>query len=79
MDLQTMLNELVKIFPLVGAYLAAGTFIFVRLLGFMRAAPILSRKDIPAIVKLALALLLTIALTPLIKSTNLKNNKKYLK
>jgi len=63
-----MLNELMKIFPLIGSFLAAGTFLFVRLLGFMRAAPIFSRKDIPGIVKLALALLLTIALTPLMKS-----------
>ena len=66
MDLQSMLNEMAKLFPMFSANLAAGTFIFVRLLGFMRAAPVFSRKDIPGMVKLSLALLLTIAITPLI-------------
>ena len=66
MDLQSMLNEMAKLFPMFSANLAAGTFKFVRLLGFMRAAPVFSRKDIPGMVKLSLALLLTIAITPLI-------------
>ena len=36
--------ELMKIFPALNAYLAAGIFIFARLLGFFRMAPVFNRK-----------------------------------
>jgi len=65
--MEAVINELMKMFPLLNVYLAAGIFMFARLLGFFRFAPVLNRKEIPGMVKIALALLLTIVLTPILK------------
>ena len=62
-----ILTELMKMFPMLNAYLAAGIFIFARMLGFFRLAPIFNRKEVPGMVKIALALLMTIVLTCVIK------------
>jgi flagellar biosynthetic protein FliR len=43
----------------------AGFLIFARLLGFFRFAPIFCRKELPSLVKLAIALLITVMITPL--------------
>lgn len=61
------LAELMKIFPELNAYLAAGIFIFARLLGFFRMAPVFNRKEIPGMVKIGLVLLMTIVLTLVVK------------
>lgn len=55
--------ELAKLFPDVNAYLLSGIYVFARILGFFRMAPIFNRKEIPGMVKLALALLFTVILT----------------
>ena len=55
--------ELAKIFPNVNAYLLSGIYVFCRILGFFRMAPIFNRKEIPGMVKLALALMFTFILT----------------
>src|SRR5574344_1398426 len=62
-----MVTEITKMFPMVGIYLAAGIFVFFLIMGFIVAAPVFSRKEIPGVVKLSLALLLTISITPLAK------------
>lgn len=54
-------------FPMLNAYLAAGIFIFTRFLGFFRMAPVFNRKEIPGMVKLSLALILSIVLTCVVK------------
>ena len=54
-------------FPMLNAYLAAGIFIFARFLGFFRMAPVFNRKEIPGMVKLSLALILSIVLTCVVK------------
>ncbi len=59
--------ELMKLFPTLNAYLAAGIFIFARLLGFFRMAPVFNRKEMPGMIKIALALLMTIILTTVVK------------
>ena len=59
--------ELMKMFPLMNAYLAGGIFIFARLLGFVRFAPVFNRKEMPGMIKIALVLLLTIILTGVVK------------
>jgi flagellar biosynthetic protein FliR len=56
-----------KIFPMLNVYLAAGIFMFARLLGFMRVAPVFNRKEIPGMVKICIALLLTIVLVGVLK------------
>ena len=65
--MDNLLAELMKNFPMLNAYLAAGIFIFARILGFFRMAPVFNRKEIPGMVKLALALLFTIVLTCAVK------------
>ena len=62
-----LFNDLTKMFPMLNAYLAAGIFVFARLIGFVRMAPVFNRKEIPTIVKLSLVLLLTFVLTPMLK------------
>ena len=65
--MEQVINELMKMFPMLNAYLAAGIFIFARLLGFFRLAPVFNRKEIPGMIKLSLILLITIILTPIVK------------
>ena len=55
--------ELTKLFPHLNAFLLSGIYIFARIMGFFRMAPIFNRKEIPGIVKLALALMFTVILT----------------
>ncbi len=59
-----ILSELMKIFPQMNMYLMAGTLIFARLLGFFRMAPIFNRKDIPALVKIPLAIIISVFMLP---------------
>ena len=61
--MEHIIEELMKMFPMLNAYLAAGIFIFARMLGFFRLAPVFNRKEIPGMVKLGLVLLITIVLT----------------
>ena len=49
-----------KYFPEFNASIAAGIAVFSRMLGFIYIAPIVSRKEIPAIVKLPFCFLMTI-------------------
>ena len=59
--------ELSHTFPLFAVYLTTGFVIFARVMGFFRLAPVLNRKEIPGLVKLSLALMLTIAFIALRK------------
>ncbi|MCM1264661.1 MAG: flagellar biosynthetic protein FliR [Candidatus Gastranaerophilales bacterium] len=59
---QDVVIQLGKMFPLFAVYLTTGFIVFARIMGFVRLAPILNRKEIPSLVKLSLALLLTIIL-----------------
>ena len=54
-------------FPEFAKWFSAGFIVFARLIGFIRFAPVFNRKEIAGIVKLALAFLLTIIITPLVK------------
>lgn len=65
--MENLFSELMKMFPMLNAYLAAGIFIFARMLGFFRFAPVFNRKEIPGMVKIALALLMTVVLTCVVK------------
>ena len=65
--MEQLITELMKNFPMLNAYLAAGIFIFARILGFFRMAPVFNRKEIPGMVKLALELLFTVTLTCIVK------------
>jgi len=65
--MEHLMTELMNTFPLLNAYLGAGIFVFARILGFFRLAPVFNRKEIPGMVKISLALLITIILTCMIK------------
>ena len=57
--LDTIINTFPKYFPEFNSALGVGIFIFARILGFMRFAPVLNRKEIIGMVKLSFALILT--------------------
>ncbi len=65
--MEQMIAEIIKFFPQINGYLAAFFFVFARLLGFMRFAPVFNRKEIPGLVKLGLAFVVTIIFTSIIK------------
>ena len=69
--MEPILAELAKIFPQLNVALAAGIYIFARMLGFFRYAPVFNRKEIPTLVKLSLALLMTIIMTMLLAPSTL--------
>ena len=62
-----ILNEIMKLFPQLNAYFMTGFLIFARLLGFFRFAPVFCRKEIPALVKIPMAILVTFIFVPLMK------------
>lgn len=61
-----ILAEIMKLFPNINMYLMAGGLIFARLLGFFRFAPVFCRKELPGMLKLSMALILTVMIVPLI-------------
>lgn len=65
--MDTVITQFAKLFPAFDSALAAGLIVFARMLGFILLAPIFSRKDIPSIVKIGFAFLLTITLTTVLK------------
>lgn len=67
------LNEIMKMFPQLNAYFMTGFLILVRLLGFFRFAPVFCRKEIPGLVKIPMALLVTVVIVPLMKPLDVIN------
>lgn len=61
--IETILQTFPKYFPEINTALGGGILIFARILGFIRFAPVMNRKEIPTVVKLSFALILTIILT----------------
>ena len=67
--MEQMLIDLAKMFPAFNAALGAGIIVFARFLGFILMAPVFNRKEVPNLIKLSLAFLLTITLTPVLHPT----------
>ena len=65
-----IVNQISILFPDFARWFSAGFIVFARLLGFIRFAPVFNRKEIAGIVKLALAFLLTVIITPMLKPVN---------
>ena len=61
-----MIRQIAILFPDFERYFAAGFMVFARFLGFIRFAPVLNRKEINTTVKISLALLLTMIMTPIL-------------
>lgn len=62
--MDTFYTALIQMFPKINTYLMAGALVFARMIGFFRFCPIFNRKDIPALVKIPLALIVTIFIVP---------------
>lgn len=67
--MDTIISELTKLFPELNASFSVATLIFVRMLGFVSQAPVLSRKEVPALIKIPFVLILTISLSSIIIPT----------
>lgn len=65
--MDNFLISLNTIFPMVTAQMTAGFLVFARLIGFIRFAPVLNRKEINIYVKLSLAFILTILIVGILK------------
>lgn len=65
MDL--FLAQFAKLFPELNLALGAGIMVFSRLLGLMQFAPPFNRKEVPSLVRLSMALIITVIVTMLIK------------
>ena len=51
--IDAVLQSFPKYFPEINNALGAGIFIFARVLGFVRFAPVLNRKEIPGMIKIS--------------------------
>lgn len=65
--MDTILSNFAQLFPVLDAALAAGIIVLARMLGFIMLAPVFNRKEIPVVVKMGFAFLLTITLTIVLK------------
>ncbi len=65
--MELILSQFAKLFPAFNTAIAAGIIVFARMMGFIRFCPVFNRKEIPTLVKIALALLLTIMMTIVLK------------
>ena len=65
--MDTIYAELMKLFPTMNTALASGIYVFARVMGFFRLAPVFNKKEIPGMVKICLALLFTFLVTPFLK------------
>ena len=69
--MDTIYVELMKMFPHLNASLAAGIYVFARLIGFFRFAPVFNKREIPGMIKICLALLFTVIMTPFLSPATL--------
>ena len=62
--MEDLYTAIMQMFPKVNTYIMAGSLVFARMLGFFRFCPIFNRKDIPSLVKIPLALIVTSFILP---------------
>lgn len=58
--MEPFLLQLNSLIPGFTAHMSGGLIIFARMMGFVRFAPVLNRKEIPSVVKIGLAFLLSV-------------------
>jgi len=64
--LDEILKQFAIYFPEINNALGAGIMVFLRLVGMMRLAPVLSKSEVPALVRLSFALICTVILVGVI-------------
>ena len=62
-----VLKQFALFFPELNSVLGAGIMILARLIGLMRLAPVLSKSEIPSLVKMSFAILCTVLLVGIMK------------
>lgn len=65
--METILTNFAQLFPVLDSALAAGIIVLARMLGFIMQAPVFNRKEIPVVVKIGFAFLLTVTMTIVLK------------
>ena len=68
--MDNLIQQIALLFPDFEKYFSAGFIVFARLLGFIRFAPVLNRKEINTTTKISLAFILTVVITPLLHTGN---------
>ena len=69
--MDSIYTELMKIFPQMNTVLVSGIYVFARIIGFFRLAPVFNKKEVPGMIKICLALLFTVIITPFVKPENM--------
>ncbi|UKI40972.1 MAG: flagellar biosynthetic protein FliR [Candidatus Melainabacteria bacterium] len=73
------MDEILKnfglIFPEINRMLSYGILIFIRLLGFVRFAPVFNRKEIPGMIKLSFAFIVAVILTIVLKPNQIVSSE----
>lgn len=67
--MENLISELIKLFPELNKSFYVSVLIFTRMLGFVSQAPVLSRKETPALVKTSFVLIFTILLAGILAPT----------
>lgn len=67
--MDVIITQLVKMFPELNLHFSVVALIFVRMLGFVNQAPVLSRKEIPVMVKISFVMIFTGILSGIIIPT----------
>ena len=62
--MEDLYSAIMQMFPKANTYIMAGALVFARMIGFFRFCPIFNRKDIPPLVKIPLALIVTSFILP---------------
>ena len=65
--MEEILKQFATLFPEINMALGSGIMVFLRLIGMMRFAPVLSKSEIPSMVRLSFAIICTIILVGVIK------------
>ena len=67
--MEEILKQFSILFPEINTALGSGIMVFLRLVGMMRLAPVLSKTEVPTMVRLSFAIICTIILVGIIKPT----------
>lgn len=65
--MEEILKQFTILFPEINTALGSGIMVFLRLVGMMRLAPVLSKTEIPSMVRLSFAIICTVILVGIIK------------
>lgn len=78
MESSLFFMQFAKLFPELNLALGAGIMIFARLIGIMQFAPPFNRSEMPAMVRISFALIITVILCIIMKPTPIPDNTSLL-